>query len=166
MIKNLFVINQGKIALFRLHDNRLEEIKKEGEIFFDLTDGFWGWWVGVVDYVSGDSLDLCFVWNKEQSIIFDNKFFKQIDKKTAWNKNIILQALNALGIKNAILKDKDTKIDNVAFKSNIFFTNLSFSNVVCNADNFIKVKAQKESKSQAYYRKLLEKEALERRKKS
>ena len=61
MIKNLFVINQGKIALFRLHDNRLEEIKKEGEIFFDLTDGFWGWWVGGVDYVSGDSIDLCFV---------------------------------------------------------------------------------------------------------
>lgn len=61
---NLFLIHESKIAVLKLHNDKLSFIREDGEKFQAITEKFGAWWAKKAGYVTGDELDLCFVWDR------------------------------------------------------------------------------------------------------
>ena len=69
MIKNLICLENNKVSVIRLKDDKLEFIKKDGEIEFPITADFWEWWKRSVQYILGEQIDLCFVYDKNYDLL-------------------------------------------------------------------------------------------------
>lgn len=94
MICNLFFIKNEEIAVFRLFGEQIVPLKKDGNIFFKVEEDFWEWWKDTIDYVDGDILDFCFVWDKELQIISQSPFFICNSTNSVWNSQSMLNVLN------------------------------------------------------------------------
>ncbi|MBF7045883.1 hypothetical protein IY974_04825 [Campylobacter volucris] len=158
MIRNLFLIDNKKIAVFRYRNENIEPIKKEGEIFFTIDKDFWIWWEKTVEYIKDNELDLCFIWNKKNELIFNHSFFVENLENTIWNTSIAKKILDKY-IPKSKLSDKKEQ-----FAKNIFYTNISLQNKV-SKDICIEGALKQETKAQKYFRELMEKEAQERKSK-
>ena len=69
MIRHLILLQNQKVALFRIHNNKVEPILKEGEKIFALKEDFWEWWQEAAEYMQGDCVDICFVFDKPHPLI-------------------------------------------------------------------------------------------------
>ncbi|MCW0185709.1 hypothetical protein OJP00_03855 [Campylobacter lari] len=158
MIRNLFLINNKKIAVFRYRNENIEPIKKEGEIFFTIDEDFWIWWEKTVEYIKDDELDLCFVWNKKNELIFNHSFFVENLEDTIWNISIVKKVLNKYIPHSKLINKQETHTQNS------FYTNVSLQDKV-SKDVCIEGALKQETKAQKYFRELMEKEAQERKNK-
>ncbi|MCR6579215.1 hypothetical protein [Campylobacter insulaenigrae] len=155
MIRNLFLINNEKIAVFRYRNENIEPIKKEGEIFFTIDEDFWTWWEKMVDYIKDDELDLCFIWNKKNELIFNSSFFIENLKDTKWDTSIAKKILDQYIPHSKLSNKQETPTQNS------FYINVSLQDKV-SKDIRIEGAFKQETKAQKYFRELMEKEAAER----
>lgn len=44
MVKNIIFVENSNVSVVRLKKDRLEFLKKDGEIEFPITVDFWDWW--------------------------------------------------------------------------------------------------------------------------
>lgn len=72
IVKNLICLENNKASVIRFKSDKLEFIKKDGEIDFPITIDFWEWWKRVVSYIDGDSVDICFVYDKNYDLLQEN----------------------------------------------------------------------------------------------
>ncbi|WP_291946873.1 hypothetical protein [Campylobacter sp.] len=159
MIRNLFLIDNEKIAVFKYRNEKIEAIKREGEIFFTINEDFWIWWEKIVEYVKDDELDLCFVWNKKNELIFNHSFFVENLEDTIWNISIVKKILDKHIPHSKLTNKQETHTQNS------FYTNITLQNKI-SKDIYIEEEMLKqETKSQKYFRELMKKEAQERNKK-
>ena len=56
--------------------DKLEFVRKDGEIDFPITIDFWEWWKKVVSYIDGDPVDICFVYDKNYDLLQENDIIK------------------------------------------------------------------------------------------
>lgn len=94
MICNLIFIKNEEIAVFRLIGEQIVPLKKDGNIFFKIEEDFWEWWKDTIDYVDGDILDFCFIWDKEAQVIFQSPFFVHNPVDSGWDTQTILSVLS------------------------------------------------------------------------
>ena len=76
IIKNLICLENNKASVIRLKEDKLEFVKKDGEVDFPITVDFWEWWKNVVSYINGDSVDICFVYDKQYDLLLENDITK------------------------------------------------------------------------------------------
>lgn len=170
-ITHLMVLKNQKIALFRIHNNKLDNIKREGEIFFDAKSDFWKWWENEVEYMQGDAVDMAFVWDTPSPLITESAFYEPLKKDTQWNQEIILEALSLVGLENLQLLHENCGAD----QKNVLFTNIeiTFDSIVPRVPikkpnpKAIEIpkKRVQETEAQKYYREMIEKEERERQNK-
>lgn len=72
IIKNLICLENDKASVIRFKSDKLEFVRKDGEIDFPITIDFWEWWKRVVSYVDGDPVDICFVYDKNYDLLQEN----------------------------------------------------------------------------------------------
>lgn len=170
-ITHLMVLKNQKISLFRIHNNKLDNIKREGEIFFDAKSDFWKWWENEAEYMQGDAVDMAFVWDTPSPLITESAFYESLKKDTQWNQEIILEALSLVGLENLQLLHENCGAD----QKNVLFTNIeiTFDSIVprnsrkkSNPKEIeIPKKRAQETEAQKYYREMIEKEERERQNK-
>lgn len=73
IVKNIICLENDRASVIRLKSDKLEFVKKDGEIDFPITLEFWDWWKKVVSYIDGDAVDICFVYDKKYDLLQDNK---------------------------------------------------------------------------------------------
>ncbi|EAK0951999.1 hypothetical protein KJQ73_02815 [Campylobacter lari] len=154
MIRNLFLIDNEKIAVFRYRNENIEPIKKEGEVFFTIDEDFWVWWEKTVEYIKNDELDLCFVWNKKNDLIFNHSFFVENLEDTIWNISIAKKILDQYMPNSKLINKQETHTQNS------FYTNASLQ--IIKDTNINDTTLKQESRSQKYFRQKREKQAQER----
>lgn len=76
IIKNLICIENNRASVIRLKSDKLEFVKKDGEIDFPVTIDFWDWWKRVASYVNGDAVDICFIYDKPYDLLQVNDITK------------------------------------------------------------------------------------------
>lgn len=69
VVRNLICLENDRASVIRLKSDKLEFVKKDGEIEFPITIDFWMWWKQVVSYIDGDSVDICFVYDKKYDLL-------------------------------------------------------------------------------------------------
>jgi len=72
IVKNIICLENNKVSVIRSKANKLEFVKKDGEVDFPVTVDFWDWWKRAVSYIDGDSVDICFVYDKDYDLLHDN----------------------------------------------------------------------------------------------
>lgn len=175
-ITNLIILKDQKIALVEIHNNTLESIKKEGEIFFDAEKGFWEWWENSAEYMQGDAVDMAFVWDTPSPLITESAFYEPSKKDTQWNQENILEALSLVGLENLQLLHGDCEAD----QKNVLFTNIEITSIEITSKSIvprtpikkhnpkeieIPEKRAQETEAQKHYREMIEKEERERQNK-
>lgn len=92
MIKNMIFLEKNKASVIRHRGDKLEFIKKDGEVDFPITIDFWEWWKRAVSYVDGDKVDLCLIYDKEYDLLKD-PFWENVEKvskeESIWNEEYI-----------------------------------------------------------------------------
>lgn len=92
MIKNMIFLEKNNASVIRHRGDKLEFIKKDGEVDFPITIDFWEWWKRAVSYVNGDKVDLCLIYDKEYDLLQDS-FLGNLEKvskeETVWNEEYI-----------------------------------------------------------------------------
>lgn len=165
MIKNLFLINNKKITIFREHNNKIETIGREGEKAFEIFQDFWEWWKDIVGYSEGELLDICYVWDEESKIIFQSNFFKTSQKDSMWTQDLVYQVLSQFGLKDFVLLLENDSPNTE--QKNIFFTSISKNHKInlskSQEINFNSCVNRNETEAQKYYRQLREQEKQERK---
>ena len=73
VIKNLICFEKDKASVIRLKSDKMEFVKKDGEIEFPITIDFWDWWKKVVSYIEGDFVDICFVYDKNYDLLQESE---------------------------------------------------------------------------------------------
>lgn len=136
IICNLICLEKDRVSVIRLKDEKLEYVKKDGEIDFPITIDFWDWWKRVVSYVDEDSVDICFVFDKNYDLLLNNDVVKYNiinTKKSSWRKEYIKSyfwTLKPTYFNLVIVDPKEQEYvlngDKKAF-SKIFHTNLNFN---------------------------------------
>lgn len=167
----LVILKGQEIALFRIHNNILENRRKEGKQFFDATEDFWEWWENSVEYMQGDIVDMAFVWDTPSPLMTESEFYEPLKKDTQWNQEIILEALSLVGLENLQLLQGNCEAD----QKNALFTNIEITSESIVPRNSrkklnpkeieIPEKRAQETESQKYYREMIEKEERERQNK-
>lgn len=76
IVKNLICLENDKASVIRLKADKMEFVKKDGEIEFPITIDFWDWWKRVVSYIDGDPVDICFVYDKQYDLLSENDINK------------------------------------------------------------------------------------------
>ena len=71
IVKNIICLENDRASVIRLKSDKLEFVKKDGEIDFGISIDFWDWWKKVVSYVEGDEVDICFIFDKNYLIYSD-----------------------------------------------------------------------------------------------
>ncbi|TQR33137.1 hypothetical protein DMB92_04050 [Campylobacter sp. MIT 99-7217] len=104
-ICNLFLLKEGQIAVFKLHNNELTNLTKEGEVFFTLEQDFWQWWQDKTSFEKDENeLDLAFVWDEENPLFFESEFFKPCLENSLWQRSwledILKKIAKDMGIKS------------------------------------------------------------------
>ena len=84
--KNIIFIEKDTISVIRHKGNKIEFIKKDGEVDFEVFEGFWEWWKNAVSYLADDEVDLCFIYYKDYELLHDD--FLDIAKNTAPDESI------------------------------------------------------------------------------
>lgn len=72
IVKNLICLENDKASVIRFMSDKLEFIRKDGEIDFPITIDFWEWWKKVVSYIAGNPVDICFVYDKNYDLLQEN----------------------------------------------------------------------------------------------
>jgi len=72
IVKNLICLENDRASVIRLRSDKLEFVKKDGEIDFPITIDFWEWWKRVVSYIDGEPVDICFVYDKNYDLLQAN----------------------------------------------------------------------------------------------
>lgn len=72
IVRNLICLENNRASVIRFMADKLEFVKKDGEIDFPITLDFWEWWEKVVSYIDGDSVDICFVYDKNYDLLKEN----------------------------------------------------------------------------------------------
>lgn len=142
MIEGLFVINEGQIAIYMIKNKELEMIKKEGDSLFSIEKFSWEFWRDKVEFIEGDTLDLCFIYDREYQGITDSEFCPKNFKSKSWDINSIILALEDLKI-SARIKDSEGKEFGNSKATKIFYTNL----VLDNTTKIVKRNVEKKQKS-------------------
>lgn len=139
---NLFLIINETMRVF---DENLKPLLKDGEMEFKINEHFWQWWKESVGYVKGDECDLCFVWDKENEIVFHHDLFQSKIDGSAWGKGDIVKILENLGFdKKFDLLNANQTLSNSS--KVVFFTNV-------NIKSCIKPYKQNSLQSEATYQK-------------
>lgn len=162
---NLFLIKDDEIAVLKLHNEKLECLKREGERFQKINEKFWDWWQQKMGYTAGDDLDLCFVWNKRIDIIHASEFFTdKIRKDTCWNAESISLLFESFDIKAEIRYQNDEIYDEE--EGGVFYTNLNITQAITTQEKQHKripvSPPENETPMQRYYREMKEREAMKR----
>ena len=87
IVKNLICLEKDQASVIRFRSDKLEFIKKDGEIDFPITIDFWDWWKKVVSYVDGDEVDLCFVYDKNYDLLQNDEILTNNvinSEKSSW----------------------------------------------------------------------------------
>lgn len=134
-IRNLICLEDDIVSVIRFRSEELEFVKKDGETEFPVTDDFWTWWKGVVSYIEGDPVDICFVYDKEYALLQENEIIDNNiinTENSVWKINHIKQyfwnlkptyfSLNIIGLRQQkySINDSGTGIPRQ------FCTNLDF----------------------------------------
>jgi hypothetical protein len=137
MIKNLICIENSIISVIRLKSDKLEFLKKDGEVEFPITIDFWDWWKKAISYIEGDSVDMCFVYDKDYDILRED-FITQNNilntEESSWNIkwiNSYFWQLKPTYVNVSIIGSENQEFvlgGGTASKSGKrFYTNLNFS---------------------------------------
>lgn len=59
------------VSVIRLKNGRLEFLKKDGEWEFPITLDFWDWWKKAISYIDGDSVDICYIYDKDYDFLHE-----------------------------------------------------------------------------------------------
>lgn len=87
IIKNLICLENDKASVIRFVSDKMEFIRKDGEVDFPITTDFWDWWKKVVSYIDGDPVDICFVYDKNYDLLQGNDIPKNNiinSEESAW----------------------------------------------------------------------------------
>lgn len=69
MVKNIIFVENSNVSVIRLKKDRLEFLKKDGEVEFPITVDFWDWWKMSLSYIDGDEVDICYVYDKDYDFL-------------------------------------------------------------------------------------------------
>ena len=169
MIKHLILLQNQKVALFRIHNNEMEPILKEGEKIFALKEDFWEWWQDAAEYMQGDPVDICFVFDKPHPLIQESAFYTPLNEQSQWTQENILEVFDFIGLGKVQLFQADCA-ESKEDLENVFFTNITLNApkiihpFTQETPKSVRNKAQ-ETEAQRFYRELQEKEEQERREK-
>lgn len=156
IIKNLICLENDKASVIRFKSDKLEFIRKDGEIDFPITIDFWEWWKRVVSYVDGDPVDICFVYDKNYDLLLENDVTKnniinsddsswKIEhiKSYFWELKPTYLSLVIVGLE----QQEYVLSGDRSAASRRFYTNLNFS-ALSRKPNECKVSIEKDSTSQ------------------
>ena len=76
IVKNLICLENDRASVIRFKSDKLEFVRKDGEIDFPITIDFWDWWKKVVSYIEGEPVDICFVYDKNYDLLQENEVIK------------------------------------------------------------------------------------------
>lgn len=77
IVKNIICLDNNTVSVIRFRANKLEFVKKDGEVVFPVTVDFWEWWKRVVSYIENDPVDICFVYDKNYDLLQDNEIISK-----------------------------------------------------------------------------------------
>lgn len=88
MVKNIIFIENSNVSVIRLKKDRLEFLRKDGEVEFPLTVDFWDWWKKSLSYIDRDEVDICYIYDKDYDILHE-KFVQEMNilnsEESSWN---------------------------------------------------------------------------------
>lgn len=161
IIRNLFFIKQNKIAIFRIIGDQIVPLKKDGNIFFEIEGGFWDWWKETTDYIEGDDLDFCFIWDKENSSILQHPLFVSFRKDSVWNTEVILNIIDSIDKKIKVCSQSGEYLGDER-SSTIYQSNIdAFVKPVSTSKTLVS-EEKREGKIDKYFKKLKQQEEAER----
>lgn len=86
---NVFLIIQGRIAVLKLHNERLEYLQREGEKWQELRVGLWEWWQEKMGYVAGDECDFCYIYDELPPSFCEGALYRaEVLADTRWSWDI------------------------------------------------------------------------------
>lgn len=77
IVKNLICLENNMVSVIRYKSNKLEFVKKDGEVEFPITVDFWTWWERAVSYIDDESVDICFVYDKDYDLLKNDKIIEK-----------------------------------------------------------------------------------------
>ena len=77
IVKNLICLENNRVSVIRYKANKLEFVKKDGEIDFPITMDFWEWWKRAVSYIEGEEVDICFIYDKNYDLLQNDEIIKK-----------------------------------------------------------------------------------------
>lgn len=174
---NMFFIRDGEIAVFKLRNAKsggyeLELLKNQGEDFQKIDNSFWQWWEDKVGFLPSDECDFCFIWDKKDEIIFNEKFSEKIDSEI-WDIDSLIGLLDFFKLEAKITSFNGNIVGKADSKQE-FFTNLNIKQnkeIKTIKQNKQKQEIQKrslepnpnETKMQKYFREMRQREEEQRR---
>lgn len=76
IVKNLICLENDRASVIRFMTDKLEFVRKDGEVDFPISIEFWDWWKRVASYIDGDPVDICFVYDKNYDLLKENDIIK------------------------------------------------------------------------------------------
>lgn len=88
MVKNIIFVENSIVSVVRLKNDRLEFLKKDGEIEIPVTIDFWDWWKKSLSYIDDDEVDICYIYDKDYDFLYE-EFVQKMNvlntEKSSWN---------------------------------------------------------------------------------
>ena len=70
--RNIIFLENGRASVIRHYGQKIEFIKRDGEIDFPITVDFWDWWKKAVSFIDDDDdADFCFIYDKQYDLLND-----------------------------------------------------------------------------------------------
>lgn len=84
----LMVFQNGQAAVFCLRNGKrgLDCLTNKGEERFPIREDFWEWWKEAVSYLEGETVDFCFLYDREYEVL--NTEWKMADP-SVWNEGLV-----------------------------------------------------------------------------